>query len=190
MGQAVSRGLAWVGSIPVAGLIAACGATPSTPSVPAAVSPSPVSRAPGATPLSTRRTSAVTSSQTWVAHVTQSTYQSHQPYPAGGYITLNHYVLAGKLIDTAGHDLPQTQVREDCDYGQSSALAKQPFDCSLVVETGSRTYAAAGSTLDGVFGTLTSTGGKKPPGSFKITELGSSKQGSMISYTIRISAHP
>jgi hypothetical protein len=130
-----------------------------------------------------------TPAQPWVAHVTQSTYQSHHALPAGT-VFHNHFVLAGKLIDKAGHDLPRTLVTEDCSYLQSSALAKQPFDCSLVVDTGSRTYAAAGRSLNGLFGTLTSTGGEKPAETFTITELGSSKQGSVVSYTIRISAHP
>ena len=176
MGQAVSRGLMWGGSLAAVSLVGACG-----------VSTSPLSAAASSPP----RTAAVTSTQTWMAHVTLSTYQSQQREPPGGFVTLIHYVLAGKLIAKEGHDLPTTQVREDCSYIRTSGPAQEPFVCALVVGTGSRTYAAAGRSFAPVFDSLlTSTGGEKPAGSIKLTELGSSKQGATVTYTIRISAHP
>lgn len=117
----------------------------------------------------------------------------HASEPTGSY-AFTHNVLTGTLIGKDGSDLPRTRVREDCQYVDTSAAGgSYPYSsCSLVVDTGSHTYTAAvGPTYASPSDMLlTSNGGERPSGTIKLTELGSSKQGATVTYTIRISAQP
>jgi hypothetical protein len=90
----------------------------------------------------------ITANHDWHGVATPSTYLTSLQMPSGLPVQVLHNVLSGHLIDARGHQVPGTSFVEDC-----TSFAVRPGttnvtmrECTLVLDTGSRFYAARGAT--------------------------------------------
>jgi hypothetical protein len=91
----------------------------------------------------------ITANHDWYGLATASTYLTSVQMPSGAPVRILHNVLSGHLLDgPQGHQVSTTSFVEDCtSFVVPQGTTQNPLrECTLVLDTGPRLYAARGAT--------------------------------------------